>query len=266
MVQAYAAANDVNVVRLMPLKPRLGLVATGPAYDSLAQALLDVGADDAVLADHGVAALRIGLIHPLDEAAVIDFARGLDEVFVVEDKTSFLESQVRHALYDLPDAERPKVVGKKDRLGNPLVPADGELTPGRLIGPLRRVLGDWVPIDAAHPSDRRCRCCRSAARPTSARAARTTARRPSRRARSPAAASAATPSSPCRAAPTPRSPASRRWAGGPSGSGRRPSPAPTTSSRTSATAPSSTPASSPCRRVSAGVNITFAAPTTTSSR
>jgi indolepyruvate ferredoxin oxidoreductase len=151
MVQAYAAANDVNVVRLMPPKPRLGLVATGPAYDSLAQALLDVGADDAVLADHGVAALRIGLIHPLDEAAVIDFARCLEEVFVVEDKTSFLESQVRHALYDLPDAERPKVVGKKDRLGNPLVPADGELTPGRLIGPLRRVLGDWVPIDAAHP-------------------------------------------------------------------------------------------------------------------
>mgnify|MGYP001024824560 FL=1 len=151
MVQAYAAANDVNVVRLMPPKPRLGLVATGPAYDSLAQALLDVGADDAVLADHGVAALRIGLIHPLDEAAVIDFARGLEEVFVVEDKTSFLESQVRHALYDLPDAERPKVVGKKDRLGNPLVPADGELTPGRLIGPLRRVLGDWVPIGAAHP-------------------------------------------------------------------------------------------------------------------
>lgn len=145
MVQAYAAANDVNVVRLSPPNPTLGLVATGPAYDSLAQALLDVGADDAVLADHGVAALRIGLIHPLDAAAVRDFARGLDEIFVVEDKTSFLESQVRDALYDLDD--RPRVIGKLDLLGHPLVPAEGELTPGRLIGPLRRVLGDRVPLD-----------------------------------------------------------------------------------------------------------------------
>lgn len=151
MVQAYAAANEVNVVRLSPPNPRLGLIATGPAYDSLAQALLDVGADDEVLFAQGVSALRIGLIHPLDEAAVRDFCRGLSEVFVVEDKTSFLESQVRDALYDLP--EHPRVLGKKDRLGHPLVPADGELTPSRLIGPLRRVLGDFVPL-AAPPTER----------------------------------------------------------------------------------------------------------------
>ena len=144
MVQAYAGANDLNVVRLDPPHPSLGLIATGPAYDSLAQALLDVGADDQVLADHGISALRIGLIHPLDAAAVRSFARGLDEVLVVEDKTSFLEMQVRDALYDLD--ERPRVLGKKDRLGHPLIPADGELTPGRLVAPLRRVLGDRVPL------------------------------------------------------------------------------------------------------------------------
>jgi len=149
MVQAYAGVNDLDVVRLSPPNPRLGLIATGPAYDSLAQALLDVGADDQVLADHGISALRIGLIHPLDVAEVRDFARGLEEVFVVEDKTSFLESQVRDALYDLDD--RPRVIGKRDRLGHPLVPAEGELTPGRLIGPLRRVLGDLVPLAAPPP-------------------------------------------------------------------------------------------------------------------
>lgn len=144
MVQAYAAANDVNVVRLAPPRPAVGLIATGPAYDALAQALLDVGADDSTLAEHGVAALRIGLIHPLDVAAVRDFARGLEEILVVEDKTSFLETQVRDALYDLDD--RPRVIGKKDRLGHPLIPADGELTPSRLIAPLRRALGDRVPL------------------------------------------------------------------------------------------------------------------------
>ena len=151
MVQAYAAANDMDVVRLSPPRPTLGLIATGPAYDSLAQALLDVGADDAVLAEHGVSALRIGLIHPIDVAEVRDFCRGLTEVFVVEDKTAFLESQVRDALYDLKD--RPRVIGKKDRLGHPLVPADGELTPSRLIGPLRRVLGERVPL-APPPQER----------------------------------------------------------------------------------------------------------------
>ncbi len=151
MVQAYAAANPLDVVRLAPPNPRIGLLATGPAYDSLAQALLDVGADDDVLAKHGVSALRVGLISPLNVAEVRDFARGLAELFVVEDKTAFLESQVRDALYDLPEADRPAVIGKRDRLGHPLVPADGELTPGRLIGPLRRVLGDRVPLASTPP-------------------------------------------------------------------------------------------------------------------
>lgn len=149
MIQAYAQANDVNVVRLSPPSPRFGLIATGPAYDSLAQALLDVGADDERLAAHGVAAMRIGLISPLDEQAVRDFATGLDEVLVVEDKTSFLESQVRDALYDLED--RPRVFGKRDRDGLPLIPADGELTPGRLIEPLRRMLGTRVPLAPSPP-------------------------------------------------------------------------------------------------------------------
>lgn len=158
MVQAYAAANALDTVRLRAPGATLGLIATGPADDSLAQALLDLGVNDGVLAEEGVSALRVGLIHPLDAASVRDFARGLDEILVVEDKTAFLEAQVRDALYDL--EHRPRVLGKKDRDGQPLIPADGELTAGRLIDPLRRVLADRLHLrprsraDGGEPSER----------------------------------------------------------------------------------------------------------------
>ena len=105
-----------------------------------------------------------------------------------------------------------------------------------------------IAVDGA-PSSRR-------ARRTSARAARTTARRSCPRDRSPAAGSAATA---WRCSPG----ADRGQRIDPDGRrGRAVDRAVAvhrrrTSSRTSATARSSTPGSSPCRRVAAGVNITY---------
>src|SRR5207302_931068 len=63
---------------------------------------------------------------------------GLDTVLVVEEKTEFVESAVRDAMYRLSAA--PEVIGSADQHGSPLVPVFGELTAGALAGPLRRVL------------------------------------------------------------------------------------------------------------------------------
>ncbi|MFD2420184.1 indolepyruvate ferredoxin oxidoreductase family protein [Amycolatopsis pigmentata] len=145
-VLAYAAANDLNPVEVDPPAPAVGLIAAGSTYDALRQSLVDLGADDATLAGAGIRIMRMGLMYPVDPAAVVDFAAGLEKILVVEDKSAFLETYVRDALYGT--AHTPKVLGKKDADGKPLIPHDGEMTPGRLAGPLRRVLGDRLSLSA----------------------------------------------------------------------------------------------------------------------
>ena len=66
--------------------------------------------------------------YPLGAERLREFAAGLEEILVVEDKTAFLETQVREVLYGTPNA--PRVLGKQDADGRPLIPADGELTAG----------------------------------------------------------------------------------------------------------------------------------------
>ena len=144
MVRAYAAANGLDEVTLAPAGARVGLVATGPAYESMMQALRDLGAGEGALSEHGITVLRVGLVTPLATEVVQAFAAGLEEVLVVEDKTPFLETQVKEALYDLPN--RPGVFGRRDARGAEFIPADGELTPGRLHAPLHRALRDRMPL------------------------------------------------------------------------------------------------------------------------
>ena len=90
----------------------------------------------------GVKLLRIGMPTPLGPELVVSFAEGLEEIVVVEDKTAFVETQVREILYGRTGA--PRIVGKKDAAGRLLIPVGGELTAGRLLGPLRRELSRYA--------------------------------------------------------------------------------------------------------------------------
>jgi len=142
MVHAFLAANPVNTVEVDAPGAWLGVVAGGKAFTDVRQALRDLGLDDDGLARAGVKLLRLGMIHPIERDKLREFATGVDTVLVVEEKSAFVESAVRDALYGLPDA--PAVIGSTDAAGAPLVPVAGELTAGALAGPLRRVLGDRV--------------------------------------------------------------------------------------------------------------------------
>jgi indolepyruvate ferredoxin oxidoreductase len=149
VVRAYGAANGLDAIELDPPGATVGIAATGTAFDSVRQALVDLGADDFALHRAGIKLLRIGMPTPLGPAAVTSFAEGLDEILVVEDKTAFVETQVREILYGTTDA--PRIIGKKDAAGRLLIPAGGELTAGRLLAPLRRVLGDRLELRKPPP-------------------------------------------------------------------------------------------------------------------
>ncbi|GJF16621.1 indolepyruvate ferredoxin oxidoreductase [Mycolicibacterium cyprinidarum] len=138
VVRAYGVANGLDVIELDPPDATIGIAATGTAFDSLRQALADLGADDFALHHAGVRLLRIGMPTPLGPDSVATFANGLDQILVVEDKTAFVEAQMRDILYGRTGT--PRIIGKKDDAGRLLIPAGGELTAGRLLAPLHRVL------------------------------------------------------------------------------------------------------------------------------
>ncbi|MDT5197919.1 MAG: indolepyruvate ferredoxin oxidoreductase [Mycobacterium sp.] len=149
VVRTYGAANHLDVIEIDPPHATMGIAATGTTFDSVRQALADLGADDVALHRAGIKLLRIGMPTPLGPDTVASFAEGLDEILVVEDKTAFVETQVREILYGRAGA--PRIVGKKDAKGRSLIPVSGELTAGRLLAPLRRALGSRLELKKPPP-------------------------------------------------------------------------------------------------------------------
>lgn len=144
LVRAYADANRLDVVDVDVAGATTGFVASGSCYDSMRQAMTDLGITDEALTAAGIRVLRLGLMSPIDPSVVHRFAEGLDRIVVIEDKTSFIEAQIRDILYGTPAA--PQVLGKRDATGMTLVPADGELTSGRLLAPMRHLLQGVVEL------------------------------------------------------------------------------------------------------------------------
>ncbi len=98
LAKRYAQLNGLNRVIHDAPGARLGIVAAGTAAHDVRRALADLGLGD----DAPVRVLQVGMLYPLDEQAMRDFAAGLDEVLVVEEKGPFLERLVKEALYGGP--------------------------------------------------------------------------------------------------------------------------------------------------------------------
>ena len=123
--KAFAAANGLNRIAVPTSDAWLGIAAPGKTYYDVREALRELGLDDAALRRYGIRILKIGMLSPMEPAIVREFSRGLEELLVVEEKRAFCELFIRDVLYN--QAERPRVVGKYDLEGRPLVPADAEL-------------------------------------------------------------------------------------------------------------------------------------------
>ena len=54
---------------------------------------------------------------PLEPDGVREFAQGLDEILVVEEKRQIVEYQLKEQLYNWRDDVRPRVIGKFDEKG-----------------------------------------------------------------------------------------------------------------------------------------------------
>src|SRR5437868_9460338 len=128
--KAFAAAHPLNKITVPSPGAWLGIAAAGKTYYDVREALRELGLDDEGLRRYGIRLLQIGLLWPMESLIVREFARGLQELFVIEEKRSFVETFIREALYN--QSERPLVIGKQDEQDRPLVPANGELDADRI--------------------------------------------------------------------------------------------------------------------------------------
>ena len=135
--RSFAYVNNLNRITLDTPNPRLGIVTTGKSHLDVLEALQDLGIDGETASRIGLRIYKVGMSWPLEPVATHEFARGLKEILVVEEKRSILEDQITGQLYNWPVAERPRVVGEFDEQGRDLVSNLSELTPAmvaRAIG------------------------------------------------------------------------------------------------------------------------------------
>ncbi len=136
-VLAWARANRIDRVTNGSPHASIGVITVGKAHEDTLHALRRLG-----LGHHqDIAIYKIGMTWPLETEGVRAFARGKRALIVIEEKRSFVESQIRDALYNLPADERPEISGKTDPRGAPLLSPLMELSPESVAGGLGTFLG-----------------------------------------------------------------------------------------------------------------------------
>ncbi|QWF17346.1 indolepyruvate ferredoxin oxidoreductase family protein [Lysobacter capsici] len=136
--QAFARANKIDRIVIDSPNARLGIITTGKSYLDVLQALEYLGLDQRACSDLGIRVYKVGMTWPLEPVGLRAFARGLDDILVVEEKHAFIESQMKESMYNWDGERRPSIVGKYDESGEWILPSTGELTPARIAGVIAR--------------------------------------------------------------------------------------------------------------------------------
>ncbi len=111
---AYIRANRLNHNVIEGPHDRFGLIASGKAYNDTRQALLDLGLDDERCQQLGIRLHKVNVVWPLEAQTTREFATGLREILVVEEKRQVIEYQLKEELYNWRDDVRPNILGKFD--------------------------------------------------------------------------------------------------------------------------------------------------------
>lgn len=111
---AYVRANRLNHNVIEGPNDRFGIIASGKAYNDTRQALADLGLDDDACRRLGLRLHKVNVVWPLEATITREFAQGLQEILVVEEKRQVIEYQLKEELYNWRTDVRPNVLGKFD--------------------------------------------------------------------------------------------------------------------------------------------------------
>jgi indolepyruvate ferredoxin oxidoreductase len=168
---AYVRANKLNHNVISTAQDRFGLIASGKAYNDTRQALIDLGLTDDECRRLGIRLHKVNVVWPLEATITRDFAKGLQEILVVEEKRQVIEYQLKEELYNWRSDVRPNVLGKFDEApddqsggewsqpnpsGNWLLRAQADLTPAIIAKAIaKRLKKLGVDADTARRMDER---------------------------------------------------------------------------------------------------------------
>ncbi|MCA6215498.1 indolepyruvate ferredoxin oxidoreductase family protein [Ideonella sp. B7] len=169
---AYVRANKLNYNVIESAQDRFGIIASGKAFNDTRQALADLGLDEATCHRLGIRLHKVNVVWPLEAHITREFALGLQEILVVEEKRQIIEYQLKEELYNWRADVRPNVIGKfeegddADLSGgewsrpNPsenwLLRAKADLTPALIAKAIaKRLKKLGVPEDIARRMDQR---------------------------------------------------------------------------------------------------------------
>jgi indolepyruvate ferredoxin oxidoreductase len=111
---AYVRANRLNHNVIETPNDRFGIIASGKAFNDTRQALNDLGLDDDTCRALGIRLHKVNVVWPLEATITREFATGLTEILVVEEKRQVIEYQLKEELYNWRPDVRPNVLGKFD--------------------------------------------------------------------------------------------------------------------------------------------------------
>lgn len=111
---AYVRANRLNHDVVSGPNDRYGIIASGKAFNDTRQALADLGLDDDTCRLLGIRVHKVNVVWPLEATITREFAQGLQEILVVEEKRQVIEYQLKEELYNWRPDVRPNVLGKFD--------------------------------------------------------------------------------------------------------------------------------------------------------
>ena len=168
---AYVRANKLNHNVIETKHDRFGIIASGKAFNDTRQALNDLGLDDDTCRRLGIRLHKVNVVWPLEATITRDFAQGLQEILVVEEKRQVIEYQLKEELYNWRADVRPNVLGKFDEqegddsggewsMANPsqnwLLRAKADLTPAIIAKAIaKRLKKLGVPDDIVARMDQR---------------------------------------------------------------------------------------------------------------
>jgi indolepyruvate ferredoxin oxidoreductase len=162
-VRRYADVNGLNPIEHRHRGDRIGLVSSGRLYRELVTALELLGLRDADLERLGIRLLRVQLLYPLEPRRLREFAEGLDEIVVVDERRGFLEEQLRAALFN--EIDRPRVLGQRDARGAPWLARHAEISAESLALDLAPHLCELLGARELLPAASRLRALREAEAP-----------------------------------------------------------------------------------------------------
>ena len=132
LAQAFAKANPIDRIAIAAPAKKLGIVAAGVAYQTVRHALDLLGIDETRARDIGLSLYKVGMAWPLQAEAFSNFVRGHAEILFIEEKHGVIENQARQLLFHWPEPHRPRLIGKTDEAGAPLLDEFGELGADRV--------------------------------------------------------------------------------------------------------------------------------------